>query len=147
MICYYALLYSMWPPRAPVPGFNLQKLDVWEGSALADVWVRAAEYLDFRSYALRALSDMGFLDHLLIDHFPPLCIFVSFPLWCGGKTQVVCTLVAAGTALRRRGRSSAGDEEKEADDGDAKAYTIQDVLVSSFDTRIWYVCVCVIKSE
>ena len=53
---------------APLPGVAWSKLEIWEGSAAADVWLYAADYLDFRKYALAGLSDLGFLDHL-IDHF------------------------------------------------------------------------------
>ena len=53
MVCL--LLLMQFVAAAPVPGVSWSKLGVWEGSALADVWARADEYLDFRSYALRAL--------------------------------------------------------------------------------------------
>ena len=51
----------------PLPGVQWSRLSVWEASALADVWSRAGEYLDFRSYALCGLSDLGYFDHLLED--------------------------------------------------------------------------------
>ena len=50
---------------APLPGVKWSALEIWEGSAAADVWLYAADYLDFRKYALSGLSDLGFLDHLL----------------------------------------------------------------------------------
>ena len=56
MVCLLLLMQLV--AAAPVPGVNWSKLEVWEGSALADVWARADEYLDFRSYAPRALSDL-----------------------------------------------------------------------------------------
>ena len=86
MICL--LLLTQLVAAAPVPGVNWSKLDVWEGSALADVWARADEYLDFRSYALRALSDLGFLDHLL-ELFPMTLRVLSA---VGGKTGIACAL-------------------------------------------------------
>ena len=53
---------------APLPGVAWSKLEIWEGSAAADVWLHPGDYLDFRKYALSGLSDLGFLDHLL-DRF------------------------------------------------------------------------------
>ena len=50
---------------APLPGVAWSKLEIWEGSAAADVWLYSADYPDFRKYALAGLSDLGFLDHLL----------------------------------------------------------------------------------
>ena len=50
---------------APLPGVAWSKLEIWEGSAAADVWLHPDDYLDFRKYALSGLSDLGFLDHLL----------------------------------------------------------------------------------
>ena len=127
MICL--LLLMQFVAAAPVPGVNWSKLDVWEGSALADVWARADEYLDFRSYALRALSDLGFLDHLL-DLFPLTLRVLSA---VGGKTGIACALVTAAAASRaRRSSSTSGNEEKE-DDDDPRAYTEKDLLTTSFD--------------
>ena len=40
---------------------------MWENSAAHDVWARPHEYLDFRSYVLSTLGDMGYLDHLIDD--------------------------------------------------------------------------------
>ena len=34
-----------------LPGVAWSKLGPWGGSALADVWLRSAEYLEFRTYA------------------------------------------------------------------------------------------------
>ena len=48
---------------APLPGVSWSKLEIWEGSAAADVWLYPDDYLDFRKYALSGLSDLGFLDH------------------------------------------------------------------------------------
>ena len=42
-----------------VPGLKWSALEVWEGSASGDAWTRSLEYLDFRSYVLGALSDVG----------------------------------------------------------------------------------------
>ena len=41
---------------APLPGVKWSALEIWEGSAAADVWLYAADYLDFRTYALSGLS-------------------------------------------------------------------------------------------
>ena len=45
---------------APLPGVKWSALEIWEGSAAADVWLYADDYLDFRKYALSGLSDLGF---------------------------------------------------------------------------------------
>ena len=52
-----------------VPGLKWSALEVWEGSASGDAWTRSLEYLDFRSYVLGALSDVGYFD-LLLDDLP-----------------------------------------------------------------------------
>ena len=46
---------------APLPGVAWSKLEIWGGSAAADVWLYSGDYLDFRKYALAGLSDLGFL--------------------------------------------------------------------------------------
>ena len=50
-----------------VPGVNLEKIKVWDGSAKNDVWSFPNKYFDWRMYTLDRLSDMGFLDHLIDD--------------------------------------------------------------------------------
>ena len=52
-----------------VPGVKLHALEMWGDSANKDVFSKAFadSYRDFRKYALRALSDAGYLDHLLND--------------------------------------------------------------------------------
>ena len=67
-------------------------MEIWEGSAAADVWLYAGEYLDFRKYALAGLSDLGFLNHLL-DEFAdtPLRIISGV----GGKTLMAYIIVSA----------------------------------------------------
>ena len=54
-----------------VPGLKWPALEVWEGSSASgdDAWTRSLEYLDFRSYVLGALSDVGYFD-LLLDDLP-----------------------------------------------------------------------------
>ena len=50
--------------------------DGWEGPALPDAWDDVDGYLDFRTYALDPLSDLGFLDVVLDDlqtFLPPSC--------------------------------------------------------------------------
>ena len=44
---------------APLPGVKWSALEIWEGSAAADVWLYALDYLDFRKYALSGLSDLA----------------------------------------------------------------------------------------
>ena len=73
--CHWAALLAIcfwvgYVAAAPLPGVQWSRLSVWEASALADVWARSSEYLDFRSYALCGLSDLGYLDHLLGDFAP-----------------------------------------------------------------------------
>ena len=115
---------------APLPGVAWSKLEIWEGSAAADVWLYAAGYLDFRKYALAGLSDLDFLDHL-IDEFASTLRIIS---GVGGKTLMVCALVTAGERLRtrraRRGRSRTQSPDavgSDVDDGDdsavSKGYT------------------------
>ena len=81
---------------APLPGVAWSKLEIWEGSAAADVWLYADDYLDFRKYALSGLSDLGFLDHLL-DLFAGTLRVIS---GVGGKTLMACIVVTAADRLR-----------------------------------------------
>ena len=108
---------------APLPGVAWSKLEIWEGSAAADVWLYSADYLDFRKYALAGLSDLGFLDHLL-DHFADTLRVIS---GVGGKTMMACIVVTAADRLRAptRSRTRSGDgsdEEKRSDESDSKGY-------------------------
>ena len=116
---------------APLPGVAWSKLEIWEGSAAADVWLHPDDYLDFRKYALSGLSDLGFLDHLL-DRFADTLRVIS---GVGGKTLMTCIVVTAADRLRAhrasgRGRRSqsrdAGDsdEEEKSDESNSKGYTI-----------------------
>ena len=52
---------------APLPGVKWSALEIWEGSAAADVWLYSSDYLDFRKYALSGLSDLGFLASWIIS--------------------------------------------------------------------------------
>ena len=85
---------------APLPGVKWSALEIWEGSAAADVWLYAADYLDFRKYALSGLSDLGFLDHLLRLFPGTLRVISGF----GKPTGMLCVLVTAGARLRQRRR-------------------------------------------
>ena len=85
---------------APLPGVKWSALEIWEGSAAADVWLYASDYLDFRKYALSGLSDLGFLDHLLRLFPGTLRVISGF----GKPTGMVCTLLVAGARLRQRRR-------------------------------------------
>ena len=76
---------------APLPGVAWSKLEIWEGSAAADVWLHPDDYLDFRKYALSGLSDLGFLDHLL-DLFAGTLRVIS---GVGGKALMTCIVVTA----------------------------------------------------
>ena len=69
--CHWAALLAIcfwvgYVAAAPLPGVQWSRLSVWEASALADVWARSSEYLDFRSYALCGLSDLGYLDRVCV---------------------------------------------------------------------------------
>ena len=90
-ICHWAALLAIcfwvgYVAAAPLPGVQWSRLSVWEASALADVWARSSEYLDFRFYALGGLSDLGYLDHLLDDFAPTLRALAGY----GAKTGLVC---------------------------------------------------------
>ena len=65
MVAMYCLIAVV--ATGTVPGIKWSHLEVWENSAAHDVWTRPHEYLDFRSYILSALGDMGYLDHLIDD--------------------------------------------------------------------------------
>ena len=124
---------------APLPGVQWSRLSIWEASALADVWSRASEYLDFRSYALCGLSDLGYLDHLLEDFAPVLRVLSGY----GAKTGLVCLLATAqqvAAARRRRTARSQGaadDEEKRL----VSPYSpITDGLLQLYYAQVWDPC-------
>ena len=51
---------------ALVPGVKTwDNVQMWDNSALREVWNFVDEYLEFRKYALLKLSDAGYFDHLL----------------------------------------------------------------------------------
>ena len=66
MVAMYCLIAVV--ATGTVPGVKWSHLEVWENSAAHDVWTRPHEYLDFRTYVLSTLGDMGFLDHLIEDY-------------------------------------------------------------------------------
>ena len=123
---------------APLPGVAWSKLEIWEGSAAADVWLHPDDYLDFRKYALSGLSDLGFLDHLL-DHFADTLRVIS---GVGGKTLLACVIVNAADRLRRasgRGRRSrsqgagSSDDEEKSDESNSKGYTMEELRTRAYD--------------
>ena len=59
MVAMYCLIAVV--ATGTVPGVKWSHLEVWENSAAHDVWTRPHEYLDFRTYVLSTLGDMGFL--------------------------------------------------------------------------------------
>ena len=61
------LLLSVTVTATRVPGLKWGALEVWEASALPGAWDDADGHLDFRTYALDRLSDLGFLGILLDD--------------------------------------------------------------------------------
>ena len=73
------LLLSVTVAATRVPGLKWDALQVWEGSALPGAWDDVDGYLDFRTYALDRLSDLGFLD-VLLDDLNPHCPR-PFSLW------------------------------------------------------------------
>ena len=110
-VCHWAALLAIcywvgYVAAAPLPGVQWSRLSVWEASALADVWSRASEYLDFRSYALCGLSDLGYLDHLLDDFAPTLRVLAGY----GAPTGLVC-LIATATELAAAWRRRRYSEE------------------------------------
>ena len=126
---------------APLPGVAWSKLEIWEGSAAADVWLYADDYLDFRKYALSGLSDLGFLDHLL-DLFAGTLRVIS---GVGGKTLMACIVVTAADRLRAQRASGRGrratrsqdraaeNEEEKSDETVSKGYTIEELRTRSYD--------------
>ena len=126
---------------APLPGVAWSKLEIWEGSAAADVWLHPDDYLDFRKYALSGLSDLGFLDHLL-DRFADTLRVIS---GVGGKTLMTCILVTAADRLRvlrasGRGRratrsqdAAADSDEEKSDESISKGYTLEELQTRAYD--------------
>ena len=115
-------------------------MEIWEGSAAADVWLHPDDYLDFRKYALSDLSDLGFLDHLL-DHFADTLRVIS---GVGGKTLMACVIVTAADRLcaqrtsgrGRRSRSQGAgdsDDEEKSDESDSKGYTMEELRTRAYD--------------
>mgnify|MGYP006873614323 FL=1 len=103
--CHWAALLAIcfwvgYVAAAPLPGVQWSRLSVWEASALADVWARSSEYLDFRSYALCGLSDLGYLDHLLDDFAPTLRVLAGY----GAKTGLACLVATAAQLASGRRR-------------------------------------------
>ena len=139
-VCHWAALLAIcfwvsYVAAAPLPGVQWSRLSVWEASALADVWARSSEYLDFRSYALCGLSDLGYLDHLLDDFAPTLRVLAGY----GAPTGLVCLVATAAelaAARRRRNQrtsSSSADEEKTDDSELTSAHTLADVRTRAYD--------------
>ena len=142
-VCHWAALLTIcywvgYVAAAPLPGVQWSRLSVWEASALADVWSRASEYLDFRSYAICGLSDLGYFDHLLEDFAPTLRVLAGY----GAPTGLLCVVATAAelAAARRRrsqraqGSSRASSEEEKADDTDlSSAHTLSDVRTRAYD--------------
>ena len=60
MVAMYCLIAVV--ATGTVPGIKWSHLEVWENSAAHDVWTRPHEYLDFRSYVLSTLGDMGYIN-------------------------------------------------------------------------------------
>ena len=108
-----------------LPGVAWSKLQIWEASSLADVWSRIAEYLEFRTYALGCLGDLGFMDHLLNDFTPTLRVIGGV----GAATGMVCALASASSRRSISSTSRSSDEEE----ADEAVYTLEDVRVRSYD--------------
>ena len=102
----------------------------------------AADYLDFRKYALSGLSDLGFLDHLLRLFPGTLRVISGF----GKPTGMLCVLVTAGARLRqrrrdrgrRRGRSAgppanSGDGGSDSGDDGRDGFSEDDVRTSAYN--------------
>ena len=88
-----------------VPGLKWSALEVWEGSASGDAWTRSLEYLDFRSYVLGALSDVGYFD-LLLDDLPGALRTLNDV----GMVTGIVVAVAANDVVRRVRRRRAGED-------------------------------------
>ena len=101
------LLLSVAVAATRVPGLKWDALEVWEASALPGAWDDVDGYLDFRTYALDRLSDLGFLDILLDDLRASTAPVLRVIADCGDYTGMAVLLVgAAAAASSSSGRSS-----------------------------------------
>ena len=75
------MLLSVAVTATRVPGLKWDALEVWEASALPGAWDDVDGYLDFRTYALDRLSDLGFLDILLDDLLPSPSLSFLWNAW------------------------------------------------------------------
>ena len=99
-----------------VPGLKWDALEVWEASALPGAWDDVDGYLDFRTYALDRLSDLGFLDILLDDLRASAAPVLRVIADCGDYTGMTVLLVgAAAAAASSSGRSSRSKSQKDSD--------------------------------
>ena len=105
------MLLSVAVTATRVPGLKWDALEVWEASALPGAWDDVDGYLDFRTYALDRLSDLGFLDILLDDLRTSAAPVLRVIADCGDYTGMTVLLVGAAAAAAsfrldaRRGRS------------------------------------------
>ena len=127
------MLLSVAVTATRVPGLKWDALEVWEASALPGAWDDVDGYLDFRTYALDRLSDLGFLDILLDDLRTSAAPVLRVIADCGDYTGMTVLLVgAAAAAASSSGRSSrsktstdgAGGDEDEEKDGDGRGFTV-----------------------
>ena len=92
------LLLSVAVTATRVPGLKWDALQVWEGSALPGAWDDVDGYLDFRTYALDRLSDLGFLDVLLDDLKTTSAPVLRVIADCGDYTGMAVLLIAAAAS-------------------------------------------------
>ena len=95
------MLLSVAVTATRVPGLKWDALEVWEASALPGAWDDVDGYLDFRTYALDRLSDLGFLDILLDDLRTSAAPVLRVIADCGDYTGMTVLLVGAAAASLR----------------------------------------------
>ena len=91
-----------------VPGLRWDRLEIWENSASHDVWTRLSEYVEFRSYVLGALGDLGFLDPLIDDCNETLRSINDI----GFKTGFAVAVSTAAVVARVRRRAPGEDPDQ-----------------------------------
>jgi hypothetical protein len=108
------------------PGIKAwDSLQMWENSALRNVWTLTTKYLSFRSYALGKMSDVGWFDHLLGD----LSSSATLRQLChvGLATGVVVVLRAASASSSGRSRRTTEGDDDPDEDTDRRSETMESI--------------------
>ena len=112
-----------------VPGLRWDRLEIWENSASHDVWTRLSEYVEFRSYVLGALGDLGFLDPLIDDCSETLRSINDI----GFKTGFAVAVSAAAVVARVRRRAPGEDPDARDVDVPRNVLSIEEVRIKSIN--------------